>query len=166
MQRGAFSVLFLFLVALGAAFVWFTSGALPAQVASHFGAHGLPNGFMPREIYAIAMLGICVVLPLLVSLPINLALRRPEAVLNLPNKDYWLAPERRVETVEFVRRQMKGFGIGLLAFICYVHWLVIKANELVPPRLSSVAFVSALVLFAGFVAVWTAIFLNRFRSTR
>ena len=40
---------FLALVACAALFVWLTGRALPNVVASHFGAAGLANGFMPRD---------------------------------------------------------------------------------------------------------------------
>ena len=164
MQRGASSVSFLLIVVLAAAFVWFTSRSLPNLVASHFGAHGIPNGFMRRDPYVIVIICLCIALPLLVTVPLNFALRNPDMMINVPHREYWLAPQRRADTVDFVRRQMTRFGLALLAFICYVHWLVVKANEQIPPRLSSVAFVSALVMFAGFVTVWMAIFFNRFRN--
>ncbi len=164
MQRGASSALFLIVVAIGAAFVWMTSRSLPGMVASHFGASGIANGFIQHRTYVIATLCACIVLPVAVVVPLHFALRNPNAVINLPNRDYWLTPERRADTFEFVRTQMTRFGIALLAFICYAHWLVVQANERTPPRLSSVSFVSGLVVFAGFVVVWIAIHLNRFRT--
>ena len=42
------------------------------------------------------------------------ALRNPNAVINLPHRDYWLAPERRPATFEFIRRQMMRFGTAML----------------------------------------------------
>ena len=164
LQRGASGALFLIAVAIAATFIWMTGRSLPARVASHFGTSGFANGFLSHKIYVIATLCACILLPVLVVIPINLALQNPNAPLNIPNRDYWLAPERRAASVEFVQAQMTRFGVALLLFIGYAHWLVVQANERSPPRLASVSFVSALAVFLGFVIVWIAIFLNRFRT--
>jgi len=163
-QRGASSVWFLLLVAAGAAFVWMTSQQLPPLVASHFGRGGIANGFILHKHYVVFTVLICVVLPLAIVFPISFALNNPKAVINLPNRDYWLTPERRAETVAFIRTQMMRFGTGLLIFLCYVHWLVVKANQQTPPRLGGAAFVSAVAVFFGFVVVWIAIHYTRFRK--
>jgi fatty acid desaturase len=73
-------------------------------------------------------------------------------------------PEPRPETIAYVRKQMVRFGVGLLVFICYVHWLVVRANELTPPRIPAGPFVSALAVFVGFVLLWVALFFARFRN--
>lgn len=162
MQRGASSVWFLLVAAAGAAFIWMTSQALPPLVASHFGSGGTANGFMPHRTYVYAAVVACIVLPLCVILPVSMLLNNPNTTINLPNADYWLSPEQRPATVEYIRKQLLQFGIALLVFICYVHWLVVRANELTPPRLAAGPFVSALAVFVGFVVVWIALFFNRF----
>ena len=102
--------------------------------------------------------------PFAVVVPISLAMNNPDAVINVPNRDYWLAPQRRAATVAYIRRQMLIFGLALLAFICYVHWLVVKANGTSPPTLPPSSFMLALVTFATFVMLWIALFLKRFRD--
>lgn len=164
MQRGSSTSLFLILVAIAAAFVWLTGRFLPDTVASHFNAAGAANSFMPRSIYVSFMLVIIVALPLaLVFLP-SLALSSPRARINLPNREYWLAPERRAETVGFLRRHSARFGSMLVMFLCYVHWLVVRANALAPPDLSSSWFIGGLVVFVASMIAWTAALFGRFRS--
>ena len=164
LQRGSASTVLVVLVLLGAVFVWYTGNRMPNLVASHFGISGIADGFMRRQTYVNFFLGVTVVLPFLVSLPITLVLRNPDAIINLPNRDYWLAPERRAETFEFVRSQMMRFGIGLVLFLCYVHWLIVRANGVSPPSLSNASFASALIVLVGYMIVWTAIFYTRFRK--
>ena len=166
MQRGVSSAWILWILivaACGAGFVWLTSQSLPPLVASHFGSGGIATGFIARRSYVLGVMFVCIVFPLLIVIPISSALDNPRAVINVPNRDYWLTPERRPETVAFVRKQMLRFGIALLVFVCYVHWLVVRANGLTPPRLAAGPFVSALAVFVGFVIVWIALFFNRFR---
>jgi hypothetical protein len=162
-QRGVSSAWFLLLAAAAVAFIWIAGRELPPLVGAHFGTGGIATGFVPRQRYLIVATIGCVLLPLIIVFPISIALRNPQAVINLPNRDYWLAPERRPATVDFIRRQMMRFGTAMLVFVCYVHWLVIQANERSPPRLAGSAFVSAVAIFIGFVIVWIALHYTRFR---
>ena len=163
MNRGVPLPVFLLIVAIAAVFVSYSTLHMPALVASHFDASGVANAFMPRGRYMALTLCVTILLPLLVTLPLFVGLNNPKLKVNLPNRDYWLAPERRDETVAFVRQQMVRFGIALLVFICYAHWLVVKANAHVPPTLSSVSLVSGLLMFAAYVIIWIALYYTRFK---
>src|SRR5689334_11822606 len=164
MTKGVSFPVFLALVAIGAVFVWYSTLRMPAVVASHFVASGVANGFMPRERYLPLMMGVTILLPLLVTLPLSIGLNNPKLKINLPHRDYWLAPERREETIAFVRQQMMRFAIALLLFVCYAHWLVVKANEHSPPTFSSVSMASGLLVFAAYVIIWIALYFTRFRQ--
>jgi hypothetical protein len=163
-QRGASSVWLLLISAAAAGFIWVTSQQLPPLVAFHFGVGGIANGFVLHQRYLFAVLFLCIAPALAIVLPMNAALGNSNAAINLPNRDYWLAPERRAETVEFIRTQMLRFGTALIVFFCYVHWLVVKANQQSPPRIPGPAFVSAVAVFIGFLIVWAAIYYTRFRK--
>jgi hypothetical protein len=163
-QRGASSAWFLLIAAAAAGFIWVTGERLPPLVASHFGAGGIATGFILHRRYVFAAMFLCVAPALAIVFPVSLALRNPKTVINLPNRDYWLAPERRADTIDFIRTQMMRFGTALLVFFCYVHWLLVKANQQSPPRLAGAAFVSAVAVFIGFMVVWTAIHYTRFRK--
>jgi len=154
--------LFFVLLALGACFVWWTSGALPAVVAAHFGAGGIANGFMPRGQFVGFMLALVLAVPALIYFLGRLATRLPAPWLNLPNKQYWLAPERRAATLQ----SLGGFGAwaayATLGVLCLAHWLVVQANLERPPRLEPAPLVGVLALF--FVALFAgmALVLRRF----
>jgi hypothetical protein len=89
----------------------------------------------------------------------------PASAINLPNKEFWLSPERREETFLFLRAQMARFGCVLLAFLLFVMELVFRANLQTPPRLNNAAFVPALVAFIVFSMSWTASFVVHFYKT-
>jgi hypothetical protein len=154
---------FLWLLAAAGAFVWLTSRSLPDVVASHFEGDGFANGFSTRGVYVGLMLGFVLGLPALVVTALWHAMGSPGARINLPNRDYWLAPERRDETVSWLRGHMVGFGYVLVLFLCYVHWLVVRANALQPPRLASSWMSVGLVAFVAFTLGWIRRLMRRFR---
>jgi uncharacterized membrane protein len=150
---------------LGAAlFVALTSRDLPQLVASHFDGAGAANGFMTRDFYTWFMLGFVVGMPLLLVYLPAFVFSSPKARINVPNRQYWLAPERRQETVDFLCQHLARFGTLLLLLLCYVHWLVIQTNTRVPPKLSSPLFIGGLVVFVILSIIWAGVLLGRFRK--
>ena len=162
-QQGASIVPFLVLVAGAALFVLATSQSLPTIVVSLFDSLGRPNGMMPRSGYTGIMLVVVAIVPLLLVLMPLQVFRKSNAHLNLPNKEYWLAPERRAETIDYLSRQAIRFSSMLLAFLCYAHWLVVKANQITPPTLSSRWFIGGLVVFLVATLVWVVSLMGHFQ---
>ena len=157
---------FAFFVACAAVFVWVTSHRLPELVASHFGGGGGANGFMPRTFYVRFMIAFVIGLPALLVAVTSFALGRPNARITIPDRGYWLAPERRAETIAFLRSGVVGFGVLLLTFLCYTHWLVVQANQSQPAQLAESWFLAGLVaFFAGLIALLWTIYVH-FRRAR
>lgn len=146
-----------------AAFVWWTSRALPETVASHFAQSGAADGFSARADYVATMMVMVVLVPLLPAL-LPGSLLRGGAGLNIPNRGYWLAPERRDATLSFVRVHGLWLAGALALFLGYVHWLTVLANAQKPPALSSGGFYAGLGLFLGMTAVWVWVLFARFRA--
>lgn len=163
MKASVSSVLFCVLLVFAAVFVSLTASQLPSEVASHFGASGAPDAFMPRTAYLILMLALALALPLTIVVVIGTALRRARAPINLPHRDYWLGPERRAETIAFLQRHMLRFGSLMIAFICFVHWLVVLANAHEPARLADSWLIVGTVLFVGASLLWAGALHRRFR---
>ena len=164
MQNGKSSLLFALFVACAVAFVWRTSHGLPALVASHFGASGVANGFMPHDFYVRFMIAFVIGLPTLMVFVTGHVLGSPNARINLPNADYWLAPERYAETIAFLRAGLVWFGVLLVTFLCYVHWLVVIANRVQPAYLSEPRFFGGLAAFFVALFIWLKMLLGHFRA--
>ena len=147
-----------------AAFVWYSSLRLPDQVASHFGTSGLPNGFMPRNIYVFFMLFFVIGLPVLMVYLTWMRMGRPGMRINLPNREHWMAPVRREATVAYLRERVMQFGVLLLAFLCYGHWLVVRANLSHPVFLDQNWFISGLAVFIVAMLIWLKRLLGHFRD--
>ena len=157
------TVAFLLLLVMLGAFVWRTSQALPAVVASHFAASGAANGYMPRGIYTVLVMVLVVGAPLLLALVPGVAAGKGSGRLNIPDREHWLAPERRDATLAYIRVQGRWFAAAVALFLAYVHWLVVQANALRPPMLSTAGIVSGLVVFFLALAVWLTLLFQRFR---
>ena len=52
----------------------------------------------------------------------------PTEFINVPRKDYWLAPERREETLRFLRTRLEWFACGVLFVLLYAASQAINAN--------------------------------------
>ena len=156
--------LFILLLLIGAILIGVTTGQLPAQIASHFGAGGAPNGWMSRNGYLLFMLGFAVILPLGVVLAIGALPRRKPDSINIPNRDYWLDPARREATLRYFGTHACWLGSLLVVFISAIDLLLIEANATQPPRLPTQPFITLLVLFLVALTIWIATMVLHFRN--
>jgi len=127
---------------------------------AHFDAAGQANAFMSRSGYTRFVLCLVLGLPLGV-VAILTAVYSRATDLKLPNRDYWLAPQRIDRTRAFLVAHGVWFGSLLVALVCCVHWLELGANRLQPPHLSNQTFAVVLLAFLIATAVWIAAHLMR-----
>jgi uncharacterized membrane protein len=129
-------------------------------MAVHFGADGKPNGWATRGSFVALDLGITGLLAV-VFLGISLVSRsvKSESV-NLPNKEYWMAPERRGQTVDFLARAFLWFGAATMLLMLDVFGQVFRFN-LSPSRgLAHPA--ASLAVYVCAALAWVAVFFRRF----
>jgi Protein of unknown function (DUF1648) len=88
---------------------------LPDFVASHFSASGAQTAWMPKSgflfVYAAAILLVGLVMLAAAHAPGTV----PDHRINLPHREYWLAPERRAETLGYFKRFFFWFGAATYA---------------------------------------------------
>jgi uncharacterized membrane protein len=102
--------------------------ALPPLMATHFDLGGKPNGFQERSAFVWTSVLVSVfMLALFAALP-ALLVHLPERFLNLPNKDYWLAPERRAQTFGRLSAHIDWLGCATMGLLAGVFELIIRAN--------------------------------------
>jgi serine/threonine-protein kinase len=162
MRMTAFGVWLIGIVA----FILVSGGRLPATVASHFGFAGHADAFMSRPFYLAFMCAFAAGIPmLLVALPTWIARRWPRAI-NLPNRDYWLAPQRLKETTRSLTSYFVALGVALSLLLAFVHWEVVQANLRTPPALDNGRFAAAMIAFVLAAIFWSVRFFARFRRPR
>jgi uncharacterized membrane protein len=83
---------------------------LPDMVASHFNARGEADGWTGKQSFALMQAG-AIGFVALVFVPLVLFLPRiPKSMVNLPHRDYWLAPERADQTCREVGDTLLWFA--------------------------------------------------------
>src|SRR5579862_4934933 len=107
--------LFLLIVVCAVALAFRNYPLVPNQMASHFDIFGAANGWMSKPaffaFYA-AMIALAFAVEFFV--PRSIA-RSSTSRINLPNKEYWLAPKQRNETLNYLKRQFAWYGCAFLA---------------------------------------------------
>jgi hypothetical protein len=139
-----------------------TTFGLPARVASHFGPDSAVHT-VDRLVYLAQMLGLAIGLPGLVVATTFRIPRWLEAKLNLPYRAYWLAPERRQQTLAYLGSHACWLGTLLTAYLTGIHFVLLAANVAQPPRLPAQPFVTLLALFLCGMALWILALASHFR---
>jgi len=147
------SSIFLVLVLVGALQCGYYAPRLPEIVASHFGVAGVANGWQTKGAFFAVELAV-ILLATVVSFGVPRMIEAmPVSFINLPHKEFWLGPERREDTLSYLRAWSASFGCGLLAFLLFVMELAYRANLCTPPHFNNAAFVPALLAFVIFDTV-------------
>ena len=132
------------------------------MVPSHFDLAGYPNAFMTHSGYLRFMLLTGVVLPVALVLLLTFVYTHAND-MKLPNRDYWLAPERIAQTRSMLVAHGVWFGSLLVAMVCFAHWLELDAQRRVPPQLSNAALEVGLLVFFLIAGGWILGLLIAFR---
>lgn len=83
---------------------------------------GAAHKALPREQHMLLMMSVALWCPWLVTRGALWLARAFPAGLNLPNKDFWLMPERREATLAWLREQCFQLGLGVLLVLAAVHY--------------------------------------------
>lgn len=141
------------------AWVW---DALPTQMASHFDGGGRPNGWKSKAEFFASFLPFCVAMPLLLATASRWLRWLPSSLINLPNRDYWLTPERRHRAAVILGGGMLWFAVALAAFLAGMSELTLHANL----KQQSLAPIPLAALMAGFVCATIAFLIWTYRAFR
>src|SRR5258708_39310284 len=111
--------IFFVLVALGAAQVSFYAPRIPELLGSHFSRGGFVNGWQTKAAFFATELAM-IILATVVSFGIpRIIAAAPVALINLPHKEYWLAPEQREDALAYIPGWPPWVGCGLCAFLVF-----------------------------------------------
>ena len=130
---------------------------VPDPLASHFGFSGRPNGWT-SHFRMIAGLAVLVLLFAAIFAATFFFGRIPDRLINVPNKTYWLAPERREATLLYVSAWLRWFLVLTLAFLTLVVGLTFRANLHRPPQLSVAALGVLIIYLAAAVTMVVTLF--------
>lgn len=142
----------LFVVAIAQAAFYF--GRLPDRVATHFDIQGNADGWSGRRAATLMMLGFQCGMPLFILAMGKLASRMPESMLNIPDKEYWMHPDRKAYALQVTADYLTWIAVLVALFIAVLNHLTFLANrDSAPLRLGW--FAAAMMLFLLTVLVLT-----------
>lgn len=157
MRHGVQVVFWAILAAVIAQAGW-QYASLPERVATHFNAAGEPNGWMSRGAHVGFQIGLLLFIAALMQGLAWLNRRLPIELINVPNRDYWFAPERRDGSERWLRNLVLVLGCLVLGFFGFLFHRIYLANTTAGQRLVLPAwpvFGAWLAILAGvFAAVW------------
>lgn len=139
-----------------------TVSSLPPLVASHFDGAGFPTAHMTHEFYIKFVFAMGVGFPIAMVTLLTVVYSKASD-MKLPNRDYWLAPERIARTRALLVAHGVCFGCLMVAMVCYMHWLILIAHRSVPPRLSNQLVMGGLLVFMAIAVGWVIAVLRAFR---
>jgi uncharacterized membrane protein len=153
-------LLLLGLVSLSLVFAARQWGSAPGVVPSHFDAAGHPNAWSSRNAFFILEIAVLLgVAALFIAIP-SLLRATPVRMINLPNKNYWLAPERREATLDRLASYFDVFASATVLLLIVVFELASLASR--GGSLDSNYFLPALVSYLVFSAAWTVVLMRTF----
>jgi len=137
---------------------------MPQRVAIHFNAEGEADNWAGRTTHALFIAGLPLLITALFAGLAALTTRFPK-LLNIPRRDYWLAPERLRFTAALMLRWLLWLACLITIFFGALHWIVLLANQTQPAKLSMSHLLPLVMHFLIACMIWTASLLMRFAET-
>jgi uncharacterized membrane protein len=136
---------------------------LPERMASHFDIRGVADGFASKlDVVRVSMMMTFGVTGLLVLVGILIQCC-PAALMNFPNKDYWLSPGESRRTRNWSTGHIFWMADATVVFFIGMNQAMFQANLGGPPRLGC-GFFAWLGLYCAFMVAWCFLPFWRFRK--
>ena len=148
-------LLFVLLAIFAAGYFSSVYAKLPEVVASHFDAYGNPNGWQTKQAFLAFFIGVTLIPAVLVFVVPAVIKAIPLELINLPNKRYWLSPERSAETIDFLTSRFAWFGSAVYGLMLFVFYYAVQSNLHPHNRPDPNSMWIALGAFAGLAAIWS-----------
>ncbi len=160
MKRIAYFVL-LISILVGVLQVISQYAALPERVATHFGPGGEPDAFSTKESFTLMMLLLVLGMPGFLVLMAKLMRYLPVSMINIPNREYFLHPDRASQTLSEMETSMVWLAVITEFFMIGLVQLTIAAN-LKGEGLSMTAFAVLMALFLVAMIAFCVILVRRY----
>lgn len=137
---------------------------LPAVVPSHFDAAGVADGWMAKGSFLAFLAGVTVLYFGVFLAAVTLVRKAPESLINLPHKDYWMAPERAAATRRTVVRELFKMAAATQALHIVMTQLTVEVALGRRPGLGAIWWL-ALAAYLAILLWWIVALYRRFRRT-
>jgi len=161
-RRARSLVTLICLMVFSVTFVIYTSYFLPSKVATHFNVNNEPDGWMTRNAYALMILALLIIIPIVISAGISVLSKKFPHLLSVPNGDYWLAPRRLNDSLDFLAAHGHRLGRLFIVLMTGLHFIVLVAHRAEPPVLPQSWLLALLLGFVFSLAMWVLALYRRF----
>ena len=165
-QRARSLVSLICLMVFSVTFVIYTSYYLPSSVATHFNINNQPDGWMTRDFYLLMILTLLISIPSAISVGISILSKKFSHLINLPNRDYWLAPPRLNDSLDFLAAHGHRLGRLVIVLMTGLHYVVLVANRAEPAALPQSWFIAIVLGFVLALGLWVLALYRRFPKAR
>lgn len=157
------SIIFLIVSIASIALPLFYYPHLPNTIASHFNFRNEADGWMNKNTFLIVEIAVAVFLSGMFLLIAYFIPKLPNSIINLPNKNYWLSPERREESLQVFTRFIYWFGSLTLGFLTLISQEVIITNMRIRTTISSNIWIYLLVFLTivAFISIKMILHFNK-----
>jgi hypothetical protein len=161
-QRARSVVSLICLMVFSVTFVIYSSYYLPISIATHFNVHNEPDGWMTRSAYVLLILTLLISIPSAISVGISILSKKFSRLINLPNRDYWLAPPRVNASLDFLAAHGHRLGRLVIVLMTGLHYVVLVANRAEPAALPQSWFIAMVLGFVLALGLWVLALYRRF----
>lgn len=134
---------------------------LPDRIASHFDARGRPDGWSDKIAFLSIYAGVLLLMAAIQIMTSRSLAKMSVSLINLPNKKYWLAPERRAQSIAILEKYLSGFWSATLILLICTMDMAFGVNLGRNQSLGEWFFL-LLAAFMLFTLVWTVSLIRRF----
>lgn len=131
-------------------------------VAIHFNLAGEPDGWASKWTNAALFAGLFLFINILYGGLPWLLRKIPVAFINIPNREYWFAPERKEESLARVGAFLSELAVFTNIFFIGIELILFYANRMNKPA-PSIAFFSLLAGILVFIILWVVHLIRAFR---
>ena len=152
----------LLIVSVNAGLSGYYYTVLPPRVATEFDLLGEPKSWMAKGTFVSFNIALLILLPAFLLFLGWICPKLPKWMIDLPHRDYWLAPERKARTAASLFVFILWLANGVELFLTAMVGLVYRAN-LGHPDTMRVAPGVLLLCFLIFLAVWVVSYYRKFK---
>ena len=154
LKLSSIGVATLLLAHLGIIFYFYP--ILPESVPSHFGSNGKATSFSSKEMMIGSHLAVIGVLLVIFGIVGALLKNGKASYINVPNREYWFAPERRAQSSNDVLSLLLWIFCSVLALMLLVFYSKAESAILETNKLGAAFYIGLafFLLFDMFVVIY------------
>lgn len=151
------------LLMLHVLFIALTLSTLPDPIATHFNSANLPDDWSSHQTYWLIQVLVSIVTPMFVVFLLSFTNRLPSYLVNLPNKDYWLHPDRQESTQQRIVIYGWWMACIIVIFSIGLHYGIWMANQQALPRIDGDLMFHMTMGFIVLTIIWAMSLVRSFK---